>query len=79
MAEFEAGGMTIEKWMQSIGRESGATSARWIQKGMIAPVNILGKNFITREEDERFWARAKAGEFAQLGEGIIKKQKEGGK
>lgn len=76
MAEFQAGGMTIEKWMHSIGREPGATAARWKAKGMIETVQILGKDFVTKEEDERFWARAKAGEFEKEEYGIIKQQKE---
>lgn len=64
MAEFEVRGMTFDRWLESIGR-SRATGYRWIASGMVTPVNIQGKNYITREEDGRFWERAKAGEFAQ--------------
>jgi hypothetical protein len=64
MAEFEVSGMTFDRWLESIGR-SRATGYRWIALGMVTPVNIHGKNYITREEDGRFWDRVKAGEFAQ--------------
>jgi predicted site-specific integrase-resolvase len=64
MAEFEVGGMTFDRWLESIGR-SRVTGWRWVELGMLQTVNINGKNYITREEDERFWQRAKAGEFAQ--------------
>jgi predicted site-specific integrase-resolvase len=76
MAEFQAGGMTVEKWLSNIGREGRATASRWIADGMIEVVNILGKNFITKEEDERFWVRAKRGEFARENAGVITRQKE---
>jgi hypothetical protein len=64
MAEFEVGGMTFDRWLESIGR-SRVTGWRWVEHGMIQTVNINGKNYITREEDERFWHRAATGEFAQ--------------
>ena len=64
MAEFEVSGITFDRWLESIGR-SRVTGWRWVELGMIQPVNILGKNYITREEDERFWSHAKAGEFAK--------------
>ena len=76
MAEYEVGGVTVEAWQRSIGRDpNGATMARWIKMGLITPVNVLGKHFITKEEDERFWARAKSGEFAQECTGVIEMQK----
>ena len=61
---FEVGGVTFERWLEAVGR-SRVTGWRWVELGMIQPVNILGRNYITREEDLRFWSRAKAGEFAQ--------------
>jgi hypothetical protein len=76
MAEFTAGGMSVEKWLENLGRKGRATGCRWIRQGLIKPVNILGQNFITREEDERFWVRAKAGEFVGEDRGIIQHQKE---
>ena len=64
MTDFAVGGMSFDRWLKSVGR-SRVTGWRWVGKGMISPVNILGKNYITREEDVRFWQRAKAGEFAK--------------
>ena len=63
-AGFEVGGITFDRWLETVGR-SRETGWRWVQAGMLAPVNILGKHFITREEDQRFWRRAKAGEFSR--------------
>jgi predicted site-specific integrase-resolvase len=57
-----AGGVTLEKWCGAVG-QSVTTAYRWIKLGMIEPVNILGKFYVTADEDARFWARAKAGEF----------------
>ena len=75
MAEFTAGGMSVEKWLENIGRKGRATGSRWIAQGLINPVNINGQNFITREEDANFWERAKRGEFAIADRGIIEHQK----
>lgn len=69
MAEFQVGGMAFDRWLESIGRSKTA-GYRWIELGMIQPINILGKFFVTREEDERFWQRAKAGDFAQETESV---------
>jgi C-terminal processing protease CtpA/Prc len=70
MAEFTAGGMSLEKWLDNIGLKGRVTGSRWISQGLIAPVNVLGRNYITKEEDQRFWARAKVGEFSEEAHGI---------
>ncbi len=41
------------------------TAWRWRKKGWITTINIAGRQYITREEVERFNARAAAGEFAR--------------
>jgi len=35
-----------------------------MKRGMVFPLNILGQLYIPSGENERFWARARAGEFA---------------
>jgi hypothetical protein len=69
---FEVGGMTLRKWIESIGI-SPTTAYRWLEKRIITPVNILGRHYITREEDQRLWARAKAGEFEKEVPSVIEK------
>lgn len=64
---FEIGGMRYDVWLKALGR-SRVTGWRWVKLGMIKPVKIAGKPYITRDEDARFWERARAGEFADLEE-----------
>ena len=62
-------GKTIEAWAESIGLQCGkggkqSTVYRWIKCGMVKPVNINGRYYITSDEEARFWQRAALGEFA---------------
>jgi predicted site-specific integrase-resolvase len=57
------GAMALHKWAATIGK-SDDTARRWIKSGMLKPTNIGGKHYVTADEDQRFWDRAKAGEFA---------------
>lgn len=64
-----SGGKTIEAWAREIGHQIGedcrpTTVYRWIDAGMISPVNIRGRLYVTASEDARFWTRASSGEFA---------------
>jgi len=54
----------LEKWLATIGVVP-ATAWRWRRKGWIETVNIAGRVYISRQEIERFEARAAAGEFSQ--------------
>ncbi|MDB6064073.1 MAG: hypothetical protein JWR26_281 [Pedosphaera sp.] len=63
-------GIELITWLEEIGRPGKSNASRWIDAGLIKPVNILGRLFITREEEERFWTRANAGEFAQIPGGV---------
>ncbi len=58
-----AGGVKLEKWLDGIG-VARSTGTRWINQGMLSPVNILGNYYITREMDADFWRYAAAGQFA---------------
>jgi hypothetical protein len=69
---FPVGGMTLEKWTESVGR-SVTTAYRWIKEGMLEVTNVLGKFYVTKEADETFWARARAGEFEAETESIESK------
>jgi hypothetical protein len=72
------GGIDFGLWLSRIGR-SRSTGLRWRDRGWVAPVNIDGHLFVAQEEIDRFWARAKAGEFAKEAGGIICIQREGAK
>ncbi len=78
MNDESAGGMEFLKWLRAIGRER-ATGYRWAALGWIVPVNVAGKLYLTTEEIARFWARAKAGEFAQVPRGVCAGGGEGNK
>ena len=67
--EVMAGGMEFLKWLRILGRGR-ATGYRWVSRGWIEPTNIAGKLYVTVEEINRFWTRAKAGEFARGAGGI---------
>jgi len=54
----------FEHWLEGIGKTA-ATGWRWRRKGWIETVNIAGRVYISRQEIERFEARAAAGEFSQ--------------
>ena len=69
------GGIDFYLWLGRMGR-SRSTGLRWRKRGWIAPVNIDGHMFIAQNEIDRFWARAKAGEFAKEAGGIICMQRE---
>ena len=56
--------MSLDKFMEQTGL-SPATLWRWRKKGMLATVNIYGRQYILRSEIARFNARAAAGEFAR--------------
>jgi hypothetical protein len=69
------GGVDFRLWLSRIGR-SRSTGLRWRDRGWVDPINIDGHLFIAQEEIDRFWARAKAGEFSKEAGGIICMQKE---
>ena len=69
------GGIDFDLWLSRIGR-SRSTGLRWRKRGWVAPVNIDGHMFVAQEEIDRFWARAKSGEFAKEAGGIICMQRE---
>ena len=52
----------FETWLDSIGRVP-ATGWRWRKMGWIKTLNIAGRVYVSRQEIERFEARAAAGEF----------------
>jgi len=56
--------IAFDRWISSLGR-SQITGWRWRRKGWISTLNIAGRVYVSREEIDRFTARAKAGEFAQ--------------
>jgi hypothetical protein len=62
--DVQVGGMEFLYWLAKIGK-SRATGYRWRAEGRLHTVNIDGKLFITQQEIDRFWTRAKAGEFAK--------------
>ena len=69
-ADVLIGGIDFDLWLDQIGR-SRSTGLRWRNRGWVTTVNIDGHQFIAQEEIDRFWARAKAGEFAKEAGGII--------
>ena len=73
--ETLAGGMEFLKWLRILGRGR-ATGYRWVSKGGVTPLNIAGKLYITVEEINRFWIRAKSGEFSQGPGGICAEPEE---
>ena len=74
-ADVLIGGDKFRPRLDQIGR-SRSTGLRWRNRGWVTTVNIDGHQFIAQEEIDRFWARAKAGEFAKEAGGIICMQKE---
>ena len=69
-ADVLIGGIDFDLWLDHIGRTR-STGLRWRNRGWVTTVNIDGHQFIAQEEIDRFWARAKAGEFAKEAGGII--------
>jgi alkylation response protein AidB-like acyl-CoA dehydrogenase len=67
------GGMEFIFWLASIGK--GRTVGwKWRKEGRVHCVNIDGKLYITEQEIDRFWKRAKAGEFAKPMSGVCREQ-----
>ncbi len=64
------GGMSYDRWLKLLGR-SRTTDWHWPKLGMNAVVNIGGKLYVTREADERFWQRVRAGELAKAAAELI--------
>jgi hypothetical protein len=58
-----SGWTPFNDWAKSIGI-SRTTAWRWQVAGLIHPINILGRNYLSDVEIERFTRRANAGEFA---------------
>jgi hypothetical protein len=56
--------VALRKWAREIG-VSDTTAWRWAKAGLIHPVNIYGKLYLTQQDLEQFAARANAGEFSQ--------------
>jgi hypothetical protein len=70
-SEIEAGGMALDLWLLKIGRER-TTGYRWVELGMLSPLNIMGRLYLTTAEIHRFWERATAGEFSKIPTGVCK-------
>ena len=75
-APFPVGGMALPRWCELVGIDR-VTAYRWRLAGMLrCSANILGNLYLTRADDETFWERARAGEFARELKGIVVQQKE---
>ncbi len=58
-----SGIVAFEAWLMGIGK-SNTTGWRWRTRGWIETLNISGRVYVTKEEIDRFTARAQKGEFA---------------
>jgi hypothetical protein len=56
--------VALRKWVRDIGI-SDVTAWRWSRDGLIHPINIHGKLYLTQSDIEQFAARAQRGEFAK--------------
>jgi len=54
--------VSFDAWLNSLNRTR-CTGWRWRKHGLIITQNVFGKLYITRDEIERFEARALAGDF----------------
>lgn len=63
------GMVSWQKWLRDLGRTE-ITGYRWRKAGLIHPINIFGKLYLTAEEQQRFQTRAQAGEFAKEPSGV---------
>lgn len=52
----------LSRWAEENG-VTRATCWRWRRDGLINTIDIYGRQYITREEEERFFRRAVSGEF----------------
>lgn len=69
-----AGGIAYREWLRRLG-VSRETGIRWMAKKIITPsVNVQGKHYLTDQDIETFWERAKEGEFAKEFAGICKEE-----
>jgi hypothetical protein len=64
--------VALRKWTRDIGI-SETTAWRWAKAGLIHPINIYGKLYLTKEDIKRFAARAQAGEFSKAPGGVCKR------
>jgi hypothetical protein len=55
---------TLGLWCSKIG-VSRVTACRWRREGLLTTINVRGRAFVTRQESERFAARAAMGEFSK--------------
>lgn len=62
------GMVAMNAWLDRLGR-SGVTGWRWAKAGLIHPINIFGKLYLTAEDITQFEARAAKGEFARRNPG----------
>ena len=67
--------LSLRKWRESIGI-SDTTCWRWEKAGWISPIRIANKKYLTKEDLEQFYARAKAGEFAVEPSGVCARAKQ---
>jgi len=72
LSSGDAAGMEFNFWLSKVGRDR-STGYRWVSLGMVAPINIMGRLYITTEEIARFWSRARSGEFSKMPSGICAK------
>jgi predicted site-specific integrase-resolvase len=56
--------IALNVWIQQVGITP-VTAWRWRKRGMINPVNICGRLYLTAPDLEQFSKRASVGEFAQ--------------
>ena len=56
--------VALRKWVRELGI-SDTTAWRWTKAGLIHPINVSGKLYLSAEDVQQFAARAKAGEFAK--------------
>lgn len=59
---YDTGMVSWCDWLRGLNISS-TTGWRWRKMGLIAPVNVFGKLYLTAEEISRFKSRAVAGEF----------------
>jgi predicted site-specific integrase-resolvase len=64
--------VALRKWVRELGI-SDTTAWRWTRAGLIHPINVAGKLYLSAEDIHAFASRAKAGEFARPPAGCARK------
>lgn len=63
--------VALSAWRRDIGVSS-TTTWRWTRDGLIHPINIAGRPYVTDEDIAQFQARAVAGEFSKAPAGAAR-------